>query len=69
MASVVEMTGLPVDCRVGELSSVSTAMDTPFSFMPSRQTKGAVSAESFCFVLASGVLAEMLFSAAKATDL
>ena len=68
-ASVVEMTGLPVDCRVGALSSVSTAMDTPFSFMPSRQTKGAVSAESFCFVLASGVLAEMLFSAAKATDL
>ena len=68
MANVVKMVCLPVCWTVGSLSSVSTAMETPFSFMPSRQMNGAVSTAIFLDRLASGWLAEMLLRAAKATD-
>ena len=54
---------------IRSLSSVSTAMDTPFSFMPSRQMNGAVRQASFFAMDMSGWLAEILSSAASATDL
>ena len=41
MAIGVEMMGLPVMRKVGLLSSVSTAQETPFSFTPSKQANGA----------------------------
>ncbi len=63
------MVGLPVLCSVGSLSSVSTAMDTPFSFMPSRHMNGAVRHASLRFMPESASFAEMLSSAANATDL
>ena len=43
--------------------------ETPFSFMPSRQMNGAVRQASFFAMDMSGWLAEILSSAASATDL
>ena len=62
------MSVLPASCLVGSLSSVSTAMETPFSFMPSRQIKGAVRHARRLETLASGTSALMLLSAASAID-
>ena len=64
---LVAMVGFPLLCTVGWLSSVNTAMDTPFSFMPSRQIKGAVRQAIFWARL-SGALADTLSKAAKATE-
>ena len=69
MASVVKIFCLPVSWLTGSLSNVSTAMETPFSFMPSRQMNGAVRQASFFAMDMSGRLAEILSSAASATDL
>ena len=69
MAKVVAMVGLPVFCLVGSLSRVRTAIDTPFSFIPSKHTNGAVRQASRDLRLASAAFAEILSRAAKATDL
>ena len=69
IAKEVAMAGLPVFWWVGSLSRVRTAMDTPFSFIPSRHTKGAVRHASLLLMLLSAAFADILSSAAKATDL
>ena len=68
MASEVLIFGLPLFCLVGRLSRVSTAMDTPFSLMPSRLAKGPNIAATLLFRLSSGMLAPKLFSAEKEMD-
>ena len=48
---------------IGGLSKVRTAIATPFSFTPSRQTKGAAKAPTFPG--SKGLLAQILFKAAN----
>ncbi len=46
MASVVKISGFSVFWRTGAESSISTAMDTPFSFIPSRQIRAPGSVDN-----------------------
>ncbi len=64
MAKVVPIVGFPLSWRVGLLSNVRTAMDTPFSLIPSRQTNGAVRQASFS-LKDEGFFVPMLSRAAK----
>ena len=68
MAKVVAMKGLSPHWTVGLLSRVSTAIETPFSFIPSRQMKGATR-QDILSLNVIGFLMPMLSIAAKAIDL